>query len=428
MLNEKILSKKERETADRLYGVFMNHGVIEHNTGDSAGTLERVTFSELKDLITQEDILPLLPKVVTRVIAEAIEPNLLIVPNLFTRLDVPTAQHIEIASIGALTASRISAGQEPPQQTLAYDTAGQSVAVTVSKFGLAVNIAQEVIDDSMFDVMTLWFRAAGAALARLKESLGMKLLDAGGTTLFDNASPSGLEYGICTGRNIAGTANGTMTLNDLFDMYVYGAQRGFVPDTMLINPLAWKAFATDTQMRELVMNGAVLATRRMPLGTFAPGWQAWLGGLGTKVGPTANAATYPTQAGVPSPFVNTFNPLGATFNVPPTNVLPSPLKVIVTHVVPFTARGQSDPLANIILADSQRAGVLVQAREPEMAEADIFTRQVHQVQITERYGMAIFDQGKGIWVARNVVCGRNYVFDNVNSQTLTAMPSTLTSY
>lgn len=419
MLTDK-LTKDQRAQADRLYGAFTNHGFIEHKDGAQ----ERVTIGELRDLITQEDILPLLPKVVTRVIAEAIEPNLLIVPNLFTRLDIPTAQHIEIASIGALTASRVSQGQEFPQQNLAYDTAGQSVAITVSKYGLAVNIAQEVIDDSMFDVMTLWLRAAGAALARLKESLGMKLIDATGITLFDNATPTSSELGILTGRNIAGTANGTMTLNDLFDGYVYGAQRGFIPDTMLINPLSWKVFATDNLMKEVVMNGAVLASRRMPLGTFAPGWQAWLGGLGTKLGPTGS------EAGTgPSAYVNTMNPLGATFNIPPNNsVLPSPLKVIVTHVVPFTSRGTADPLCNVYLADSQRCGVLVQAKEAETAEDDIFSRQVHQVQISERYGMGMMDQGKGTWAFRNVVAGRNYGFDNVNSISLTAMPSSLTSY
>lgn len=414
-INEK-LTKGQRDKADKIYGAFTNHGIVE--TTD--GMVERVTIGELRDLITEEDILPLLPKVVTRVIAEAIEPNLLIVPNLFTLLNVPAAQHIEIASIGALTASKVGQGQPFPEQVLSYDTAGQSVAVTVSKYGLAVSIAREVIDGNMFDVMTLWLRAAGAALARLKESLGMKLLDTAGITIFDNASPSTAEIGVLTGRNIAGTQNGTMTLNDLFDMYVYGAQRGFVPDTMLINPLAWKAFAVDTQMRELVMNGAVLASRRMPLGTFAPGWQAWLGGLGTKLGPTAvTPGTPPIQFNGPNAFTNQLNPLGATFNVPPTNVLPSPLKVIVTHVVPFTARGSADPLCNIILADSQRAGVLVQAQDPETEEGDIFSRQVHQVQISERYGMAIFDQGKGVWVARNVVAGRNYTFDNVNQVTLT---------
>ena len=413
------LSKEQRDKAERLYGVFVNHGRVEHKDGSQ----ERVTIEELRDLITTEDILPLLPKVVTRVIAEAIEPNLLVVPNLFTLLNIPTAQHIEIASIGALTASRVSQGQEFPQQTLSYDTAGQSVAITVAKYGLAVNIAQEVIDDSMFDVMTLWLRAAGAALARLKESLGMKLLDATGITVFDNNNPTGSEIGITTGRNIAGTANGTMTMNDLFDMYVYGAQRGFIPDTMLINPLSWKVFAVDSLMREVVMNGAILASRRMPLGSFAPGWQAWLQGLGTKIGPYGA----PDNSG-PSAFTNALNPLGATFNAPPNVALPSPLKVIVTHVVPFTSRGQQDPLANVILCDSQRAGVLVQAKEPETAEADIFSRQIHQVQISERYGMGIFDQGKGVWVARNVVAGRNYVFDNVNQVTLSALPSTLTSY
>lgn len=412
------LTKEQLAQADKLYGVFTNHGLMV----DKEGSQSHVTIKELKDLITTEDILPLLPRVVTRVIAEAIEPNLLIVPNLFTLLNIPTAQHIEIGAIGALTASKIAQGQEFKSETLSYDVSGQSVAITVSKYGLAVNIAQEVIDDSQFDVITLWLRAAGAALARLKESLGMKLIDTMGTTVFDNASPTTSQLGILTGRNIAGTANGTMTLNDLFDMYVYGAQRGFVPDTMLMNPLSWKVFATDSLMKEVVMNGAVLASRRMPLGTYAPGWPAWQGGLGYKLGPTGSETTGASQ------WTNALNPLGATFNVPPQQVLPSPLKVIVTHVVPFQARGTQDPLCNVILADSQRAGVLVQKEDPTTSEADIFSREVHSIHISERYGMAMFDQGNGAWVARNVVAGQNFVFDNVNSVTLSALPAALTSY
>jgi hypothetical protein len=412
------LTKEQLAQADRLYGVFTNHGTMT----DKEGSQSNVTIKELKDLITTEDILPLLPRVVTRVIAEAIEPNLLIVPNLFTLLNIPTAQHIEIGAIGALTASKIAQGQEFKSETLAYDVSGQSVAITVSKYGLAVNIAQEVIDDSQFDIITLWLRAAGAALARLKESIGIKLIDTMGITVFDNASPTTSEEGILTGRNIAGTANGTMTLNDLFDMYVYGAQRGYVPDTMLIHPLSWKVFATDSLMKEVVMNGAVLASRRMPLGTFAPGWPAWQGGLGYKLGPTGAEATGASQ------WTNALNPLGATFNIPAQNILPSPLKVIVSHLIPFQARGTQDPLCNVILADSQRAGVLVQKEDPTTSEADIFSREVHSIHISERYGMAMFDQGKGAWIARNVVAGQNYVFENANAQTLTALPAALTSY
>ena len=54
-----------------------------------------------------------------------------------------------------------------------------------------------------------------------------------GQTVFDNAAPAQSEFGVCTGRNIAGAQNGSMTLNDLLDIYAYLWMRGFMPDTLI---------------------------------------------------------------------------------------------------------------------------------------------------------------------------------------------------
>ena len=59
-------------------------------------------------------------------------------------------------------------------------------------------------------------------------------------TVFDNASPTTTadpnEYGTTTGRDITGAFNGSMTLNDIFDMYAFMAMRGFIPDTLIMHP------------------------------------------------------------------------------------------------------------------------------------------------------------------------------------------------
>ena len=96
------------------------------------------------------------------------------------------------------------------------------------------------------------------------------------------------------------------------------------------------------------------------------------------------------------------------------------MKVIISHLVPFTpaALVGGKPTTNIIMADSQRCGILVTREAASPDQADIFERDVHQVKVKERYGLGVFDQGKGIAVARNVIVDRNYVFDNVNSVTL----------
>lgn len=414
MLKDKIEKLSDREKFSYVYNVFNHNGRTAHDDFEDP--------IKLIDLVTTEDIKPFVPKVVRRIIVEAIEPALLIVNNLFTKVSIPDGQMVEIGALSGIVAGKVAQGGDYPTSTLAMDAVGATMQITVSKYGCAINIAQEVLKDNQFDVMKLWFRAAGAALARAKEAQAIRLIDEMGITVFDNATPASSELGVCTGRNIAGVQNGSMTLNDIFDMWAYLSLRGFTPDTLIMSPLAWKVFATDPELREIVLKGATLATRRMPLGAGAPGFDDIFNGYGLKAKSTGSSNG---QAWENSPWTQTMIPTGSTWNVPP-NYLPSPIKVLVSHMVPFTERTGKKPITDIILADSQRCGILVQREEATTQEADIFINDVHMVHIYERYGMNVFDQGKGITVARNVVVDRNYVFENSNSVSLSALDTDTT--
>ncbi|OIO63179.1 hypothetical protein AUJ83_01650 [Candidatus Woesearchaeota archaeon CG1_02_33_12] len=398
----------DREKFLKVYNCFANNGYTVPD-GEDIGE-ERV---KLQDLITTEDIAPFIPKVIKRIIVEAVEPALLIIPNLFTEVNLPEGQMIEIGAISAIVAGKVPQGGDYPTSVLATDTVGATVQITVAKYGCAINVASEVVKDNQFDVIKLWLRAAGAALARLKESQAIRLIDEMGITVFDNADPSNSESGVATGRGIDGAQNGTMTLNDVFDLWAYLALRGFTPDTLIMSPLAWKVFSVDPQLREIVLNGAVLATRRMPLGHGAPGWEDIFKGLGLKGTGTGTSTEF-------SPWTQTMTPQQSTYNIP-AKYLPTPLRVLVTHLMPFTERTGLKPITDIALADSQRCGILVQRENPTTEEADIFTNDTHVVKIFERYGMNMFDQGKGVAVARNIIIDYNYVFDNVNSRTLNVL-------
>jgi hypothetical protein len=403
----------DRQKFQRVHNIFMNNGRY-HDA-----ELDKLAAIGIEDLVNNEDIAPFVPMVVRRIIVDAIEPQLLVLPNLFTRVEIPQGQMVEIGSLGAITAGKIPQGETYPETTLSTDTVGATVNITVAKYGCAINISDEAIKDNQFDVITLWLRAAGAALARLKESKAVKLINTMGVTVFDNAAPADSEIGTLTGRNIAGAANGTMTINDLFDMWAYMALRGFNPDTLIMSPLAWKVFAVDPELREIVLNGAVLATRRMPLGEGNSGWSGIFTPEG--VGPRYK---YTGDGEDISAYTQTLTPVGATWNIPP-KYLPAPLKVLVTHLVPFAERSGNDkPITDIMMADSQRCGILVQRETPTTKEDDIFARDVHQVHVYERYGMGLFDQGKGVAVARNVVVDRNYIFDNMNSVSLAEIDQT----
>jgi hypothetical protein len=59
--------------------------------------------------------------------------------------------------------------------------------------------------------------------------------------------------GVTTGRNYKGQLNGSMTVDDIFDMYAAVLLNGFVPDTMLVHPMAWLMWVKDPVLREFAI-------------------------------------------------------------------------------------------------------------------------------------------------------------------------------
>lgn len=412
----KFKDEKEQKAFLRVYDAFTNNGEIE-------GQDSVVTVS---DLVTSPDVARFIPQVVETVVREALEPNLILVPSLFQEVRLERGTRVQIGAIGALHASEIAEGGEYKEVDIQMD-GGDMVAVNISKHGLMIRVTDEMISDNQFDVIGLWLRAAGRSLARHKEQYGVKLLNQFGIDIFDNTTPSNSAYGSTTGRDITGAGNGSMTSNDIWDMYAEILLRGFTPDTLIMHPLAWRCFMADSEMREQVLNGSTIATRRMPSGSVANGWGTSHMGYGLRTKATGATTVDPIAAGTAgkigsSPWVNTLNALGATLNIAP-KYLPTPLQVLVTPFVPYTppATAAATPYSgrtNITMVDSGNCGILVTRDPVSTEEFDDPARDIRNLKIKERYGMTAVEQGKGIGVARNVAIARNYVFENANNVTL----------
>lgn len=408
--------EKEKKAYSRVYDAFTNNGEIQ-------GEDSVVTVS---DLVTSPDVARFIPQVVEQVIREALEPNLIIVPNLFQEVRLERGSRVQIGAIGALTASEVAEGGEYKENDLQMD-GGDMVAVTVSKHGLMIRVTDEMISDNQFDVIGLWLRAAGRALARHKEQYAMRMMNEFGIEVFNNTTPANSMYGSTTGRDITGAGNGSMTPNDIWDMYAELLLRGFNPDTIVMHPLAWRCFMSDPEMREQVINGATIATRQMPAGGTANAWGTSHNGYGLRTTATGNSLVDPIATGTSgklgaSAWANTLNALGATLNIAP-KFLPSPLQVLVTPYVAYTppATAAATPYSGrttLTMVDSARCGVLVTRDPVSTEEFDDPARDIRALKIKERYGFAALEQGKSITLARNIAIARNYVFDNMNAVTL----------
>jgi hypothetical protein len=382
---------------------------------------------DTKDLMTSTDLTRMIGTQITKIVEEAIEPDLLVIPNLFQEVNYSgPGRSIEIGGMGAFHAGEVGEGTEYPEQDFNY-AEGDMVAVGISKHGLKVTVTEEVLEDNLFDVFGLWMRMAGRALARHKEISALKLINEFGYTVFDNAAPTDSEKGVVTGRGIDGAQNGTMSVDDIFDMYTWMYMRGFVPDTIIINPLAWRVFMSDPEIREIILKGATLASKRLPNGSGANRGTSH-GGLGYRQGNTGVGLNDPKLLTGANPFTTNLNPMGASWNIQP-EYLPSPLKVIVSPYVSYRMLDSGDtpaskPVTNIIMADSTRSGLLLTKDGVSIDKWDDPERDILAMKMKEKWGMALMEQGKGVAVARNIVVDKNYVFDNVNSKALAVLNNT----
>jgi len=410
---------EDRSVFFNVYDAMTNRGIMTDKEG-------AITKFELRDLISTQDLTRFIPQVVETVVREALEPNLFIVDRLFQPITIERGSRVQIGAIGAMEAGRVGQGGEYPERFVDLD-GGDMVAITTDKHGLKISLTEEVLKENLFDVVGIWLRAAGRALARHRERTAAKLINEMGYDVFDNITPANSWCGTSTGRDISGTKNGSLTVNDVFEAYAYLLHRGFSPDVLLMHPMAWKTFMCDTEMREVVLAGATVASYRNPSGSSAQNWGTSHGGYGLRTTATGNAALDGNKTKGGSAWTQTLNPIGATFQIAPS-YLPSPIEVIVTQYVPFRYGSNVDggvpnestagAITNLIMADSSNCGVIGHSMPVTMERWSDPERDIENMKLKEAWGLAPLEQGKGIAVLRNISIARNYNFDNVNSVAL----------
>jgi hypothetical protein len=310
---------------------------------------------------------------------------------------------------------------------------GHVISVTTKKYGGKIGFTLEGRENDKWGLLNLWMKKAGNALVRMREKMGLRMMQELGYTYFDNITPGSSRGGITTGRGIDGNLNGTITLNDLFMMYGDMLLRGYKPDTLIIHPFAWMMFMADPEMREIIGSGTISYERpqaeyyRLPRGTSGNAFEDPFGKKGvtfkgTGVGPQSPELTTLGRLGA-NPYAEGLNPFGSTFQIAPRG-LPTPLNVVVTPLVYAKKMNNDKYLADYIMADSSSIGVRIVKEDPTTNNWEDIEKEQYFTKIRERYGFAIYDQGKGLSIARNIVCDRAYAFDNVNF----AMLDPLTSY
>jgi hypothetical protein len=370
---------------------------------------------KVKDLLQTTDATMFMPKVISQVVKEAVEP-VLVMSKLFQTIRLNQGRSIEFPAIGALTAEDVGEGMPYPEKQLDMG-GGNVVSIAVTKSGLMVRVTEEMIEDSQWDVIGLHLRAAGRALARHKELKCATQFSTYGYKVFDNAEPTASVIGTTTGRKYNGDFNGGIHLEDLFDMIGYLINSGFNPNTIIMHPLAWIMMAKDPLLREM----------------------SWMNGMSWQGGKTSGEVGQTGWNGSPNLLMHTYAPnLSTTQTAIPSSVFPMPLSILVSPYVRFVPKGanvykQSDglicgattvtaadgkalfPLTDIYLIDANEMGVIVQKDDVSTEEFVDPLKDIKNLKIRERYGLGLLSQGKAVTVARNIAVVQTRVFTPVTT-------------
>lgn len=320
------------------------------------GRIDEENRVTIKEAFLSADAPILFPRVINRTLREAAEPQLLVTPLLST-VRLGKGRSLEFPAVNAIQAAEIPEGQEYPEQALAFI---KQIEGKVSKKGVKVAFTEEVINDSLWDIVGLHVRAAGRAMARLKEQIALQRFKDAATIVFDNDSAS---YDDTTGRDINGVLNLTMTWDDVVDNAAVLMAENHSPTDFILHPLMWSLFLKDS--------------------TFHAGGsnypQAW--NYTTRGDKTATA----------------------------NNTAPMGLNVIVSPFVSFTAKSGATPAkSDVFLIDRNEVGVLLVRDDMSTDEWNDTTRDIRYLKMKERYDIIALGDGEGISVAKNIRLARNY--------------------
>lgn len=375
----------DQKRLETMKGIWKNNGFID-------GASDRLTIQDLikKDQAAREKMMKdgfstdhplLIPRVISEIVREAIEPALNLTP-LLQNINVGPdfmGTSIVFPAWGAIHAADIPEGGEYPEREL--ELAGE-VTATIGKSGVAVKMTDEMLRFSQFDVMSRHLSAAGRALARHKEKKVADMLLASDNVVFDN---SGAGSKSTTGRNAHGAYNGTLSLDDMFYAWATMVVTGFTPNAMIMHPLAWQVFANEGIARAFGFhNGLQDLMWQLAQGSAGNAGQWRIGGLHqeTRVTNPGNVASTFTR--VPS--------------VSPT----SGLNIIVSPFMNFTA---STNRTDILLVDTSELGVIVTNEGVMTEEWRDPSVDIQKVKLRERYAVSSINSYKGVALLKDINVG-----------------------
>lgn len=320
---------------------------------------EDVVVPTVKEFTALPSAQILLPKVVVKTARRAADPIYLASKLMKTVRTKSIGQVYVIPAIGPIRAYDVPEGAEVPAESIDWQIMEGALEIRVNKSGVRIQVSQELIDDSMWDVISIMIEEAGRALARHKEQKIFTAFTKHGWTVFDNDPTITAQNpeAATTGKDDQGNLNQTLSVEDFLDLIIAVMANEFTPTTIIMHPLTWSAFLKSE-----------------------------LAGM--------------TLFGTPIYFGNS----GTVDNIPlgPESLqgrIPFGLEVMISPFVPFDGENKR---FDMYCVDKNNVGIILVREDIKTQEFDDPARDIKDIKLTERYGIGILHKGRAIAVAKNI--------------------------
>lgn len=363
----------------------------------------------MKDTLTMFETPMWIPKVINNAVQEAVEPKL-IATSLLQRLPFDGIGVVtDLPVLGALDGDfEVGEGEAYPELRVTYGP-GAQIAKAPAKYGLAVKFTEEVIRYSQFDIMTMVMSQAGKALARNKEEKIFNMWYQLARTTHDNFDPLNSAYGTTTGRDLTGAQNGSLTMDDLFEMYAQVLAHGYTPNLLFMHPLTWLMFIGDAQLRAIAQaSGGPWFGQQWSGNPVHKDFPDAFGGMAL---PGGAYRTWPGNIGANGEGEALPNgALGEYQNMQAGPVIPGffgfPLRVVVSPWVPFDVETNT---THLLFADSAELGFFIEEHGPQIREWKDPENDILKMKLTERYTIRPKNRGLGLAIAKNIAVDSNKI-------------------
>lgn len=379
------------------------------NRGQVPDSEDRVEWDDFAatilatDTVTTSEVQGFLPQAMEMIIREPIEPAC-VITGLFNRVMAKgLSTQVLAGALGAVYAGDVQEHGTYPE--VMFQVGGAVSTAWVGKSGIAASFTDEALRYSTWDIMAMNLRLMANAMVRHKEQKAVTFLTSLGTSLFDNAVPANSLYGVCHGRSITGAGNGTMDVDDLMQGYGHMVEEGFVPNILLVHPMAYLMWMRDATMRTMLLNFGGGEWFNPWSGNPGP-QSSWSNGSMGGQGPSLGHRIVPggTPSGeTPTPNTGRSQLANSVPNVPSN--FPFNFTVMASPFVPYDPVSK---LTDVYLLSGGNVGYhLVDEEMVQVSWRDENIEAV-KVKLRERYGFAVAHEGQGVGVFKNIFVDKNW--------------------